>query len=303
MGCGTENIFMEPVDVYVGRNQKQVQKVTCVPDTALVPLSGKYFLLYTEAGVKYCVHFGTAPTLVGYTMVEVTFVALDSAASIAAAVQTAIDALTPFTATVSGKVVTINNVNDGYASAAHDAELAIKKTLFAFDLVLVGDLMEKVGLLDGDVEVSGLSSEYMEVTAHQTGATTIGQIATSGGKPELSFTLKEAIYSRIAKLKRYTTGEYIPVASNSTPVVGGGLVGQFKPAIQTRVVFHPVSKDFADHSSDWAFWNAIIDMDTKTFSGENISVIPVTCKVSIDCAKPKAVQLYVNGDWTQLEAV
>jgi len=303
MACGTENIFMEPVDVYLGRDQAQVQKVTCVADTAAAPLSGKYFLLYSEAGVKHCVHFGAAPSLSGYTMVPVTFVALDDALEIAAAVQTAVDALAAYTATVSGKVVTITHVNNGYAYAAHDAELLAAKTGFAFDLVTVGDTMEKVGILDGDVEVSGLTSEFVEVTGHQTGATVLSQIATSGGKPEIAFTMKEVVYNKIAKLKRYTTGEYLPVAAGSTPVVGGGLVGQFKPAINTRVVLHPVSKDFADHSSDWCFWQAIVDIETRAFSGENVSMLPVTCKVNIDCAKPKAVQLWMQGDWTQLEAI
>lgn len=300
MSCGTENIFMEPVDIYLGKDQAMVQKVTCVADTAAAPLSGKYFLLYTEAGLKHCVHFGTAPTLPGYTMVPVTFTALDTAEEIATAVQTAVDALAAYTAAVVGKVVTITHVNNGYAYPAHDSEAA--KTNFAFEIVTVGDLFEKVGALDGDVEVSALAGEKYDITTHQTGTTVMSQITMSAGNPELSFTIKEVIYSKLAKLKRYSSGEYLPVGGTAA-LAGGGSLGQFKPAQNVRIVLHPVSKGLADKSSDWCFWKTVIDIDSKTFSGENVSMIPVTAKAFKDCNKPAAIDTWVQGDWTQIEAI
>lgn len=306
MSCGTENIQLEPVDVYIGKNQAQKQKITCLADVSS-SLNNKYFLIYDETGERMYVWFnvgaaGVDPALAGYTEIEVAIAVNATAQQVAAALQAALDAKTEFVATVSGKVVEVTNAAIGYATQAHDADIEASRTLFAFDMVVVGDTMEKVGMLDGDVELSGLSQEPLDVTAHQTGTTKLAQLLTGAGSPELAINLKEVTVDRIKKMRRYTSGEHLPVGQGSTPLVGGGLRGQFKPVLTTRVVLHPVSKEFADHSRDVCLWKCSVDLDTMTFSGENVLTLPVTVKANYDCSKPSPVSVWAYGDWTQVEA-
>jgi hypothetical protein len=306
MSCGTENIVLEPMDVYIGKNQVQVQKVTCVADVSS-SLNNKYFLLYEPAGTRRYVWFniggaGVDPALSGYTAVPVTAAVNASASTIATAVQVAIDALAEFTATVSGGVVTITDVTEGYAPAAHDAQATISQTAFAFELVTVGDTYEKIGYLDGDIEIGNLSGAPVDITTHQTGATVVGQLLSSSGNPELSFALKEVTTAKYKKVRRYASGEFVPVANGSTSLVGAGRLGQFKAPQYTRIVLHPVSKDAADKTRDYCFWKCLLDLDSVTFSGENVLTLPVTAKAFEDCEKPSVVSVWSFGDWTQVEA-
>jgi hypothetical protein len=300
------NIRIEPVDLYLGKDQKQVQKVTTVADVSS-SLNNKYFALHSAAGGKHLVWFdtgtGVAPVISGYTAVQVTIAVNATAAAVATALQTAVDALTDYVATVSGKVVTITDNVNGPAHVAADAEVTLSKTGFAFEYVTAGDLMERVGYMDGDVEISGLSQEMLEVTAHQTGVTSLAQLLTSAGKPEISANLKEVISEVWQKLRRYSSGTYLPQASGSTPIVGNGTAGLFKAMKNARVILHPVSKDFADHTADLALWKCNVDLDTVTYSGENILTLPIKIMANNDSSKPAAVSMFQYGDWTQIETV
>ena len=300
------NIRIEPVDLYLGKDQKQVQKVFTVADVSS-SLNNKYFALFSSVGGKFLVWFdtgtGVAPVISGFTALQVTITANATASAVAAAAQAVIDAHADFVATVSGNVITITDNANGPAHIAADAEDSLKKTGFAFNYVTAGDLMEKMGYIDGDVEVSGLSQEMMEVLAHQTGTTALAQLLKSAGKPELKVNLKEVIAEVWQKLRRYTSGTYMPQVAGATAIVGGGTAGLFKSMKLARAVLHPVSKDFADHSNDLCMWKCAVDLDSATFSGENVLTLPVTIKANNDNTKPAAVSLFQYGDWTQVESV
>jgi len=303
MSCGTENVKIEPMEVYLGTDVAQVQTVTCVASSVASNLNSKYFLLYASTGVKYVVwmdvnNTGVDPAIAGYTSVSVELGANpQTAAQVATAVQVAVDPLATFVATVSGSVVTITDAASGAATFAHDSQVA--KTGFAFSVSKVGDTFDKVGLIDGDIAISGLARTPVDIKAHQNGATVLGQIFTSAGNPEISFTLKEVTYARIEKISRYANGAFYPVAAASTPGIGGGSGGLFKSPTTPQLVLHPVRLGVADKSNDYCFWKVSLDLDSLNFSGENILMLPVKAKAFEDCDKASAVSVWMYGDWSQ----
>ena len=304
MSCGTENIVLEPVDVFVGKDQVQVQTITCVADDTS-SLQNKYILFYEPSGVRHYAWFNVAtlgvdPAISGYTAHPVAIAANATANAVASALNAVITALTEFNSTASGAIITVTNVTNGYAPAAHDALSVPSQTGFAFELVTVGDLYEKVGYLEGNVEVSNLSNSPVDIKTHQSGATIVGQLL-SGGNPELKFNLLEVTLEKYKKIKRYIGGEYVPVVSGSVGLVGGGRKGKNKAPQYARVVLHPVSKDAADKSKDYCFWKCLIDLDSVSFSGENVLTLPVSVKAFEDCDKPSEVSVYSIGDWTVIE--
>ena len=98
-------------------NLQQLQ-ITCVADVS-GSLSGKYFLMRAPDGSKYYVWIdvdngSSDPNLSGYTGIEVDISANDTANTVAAAVDTAIEAINEgddeFVSSVSSAVVTVNYV-------------------------------------------------------------------------------------------------------------------------------------------------------------------------------------------------
>ncbi len=303
MSCGTENVKIEPMEVYLGTDTAQVQTVTCVESTAAASLNDKYFALYASTGAKILVQIdvnntGTPVVISGYTVLTADIAANPvTAAAVATAVQTAVVASALFTASVSGNVVTITDVTAGPAAFAHDSQAA--KTGFAFEVTTLGDLFEKVGLIDGDIEVGALARNPVDITAHQNGATVLGQIFTSAGNPEISFSLKEVTFTRYNKILRYANGAFYPVAASSTAGIGGGSLGLFKSPATPKMVLHPVRLGIANKTQDYCFWKTSVDLDSVTFSGENILTLPVTAKAFEDCDKAPHVSVWMYGDWSQ----
>lgn len=302
---GVENIKIEPMEVYIGKNAKMKQKVTAVADVSS-SLNSTYFILYPEGlATRYVVwidvgNTGVAPSLgADYTLVEVDIAANATAAQVASAIQADVDGLAPFVATVSGSVVTIEDVNNGYAPAAHDAQTLAKKTGFGFEVLTVGDEFEKIGLLDGDIEVSALSRSPVDITAHQKGTTVLGQIFTGSGNPEMTFNMKEVTFANYEKVLRYAGGTFYPVATSSTAGIGGGSKGLFGSPKFVQVVLHPVRLNVADKTNDYCFWKCTLDLDSVTFSGENILTVPVNVKAFEDDDKRPEVDVWMYGDWSQ----
>lgn len=298
-----QDIKMEPCDVYMGNDQVQIQDIVCLGDTAAASLNNKYFFFYDQAGAKrYCwfnvASGGVDPAIAGYTAHAVAISALASASAVATALASILTAVTGFDATASGYTVRLTATVNGYATLAHDAQDAGDKTGFGFNLIQVGDLFEEMGYIDGDISVSGLSKSPVEITTHQTGTSVVGQINSGAGKPELSFALKEITTAKYEKLLRYSSGSYLPVGG-ANKLIGGGSLGQFGSIQQTKVVLHPVRLDFAVKENDYCFWKCNIDMDSLAFSSEKIMNLPVKIKAFVDESKPKAINVWSYGDWSQ----
>lgn len=304
MGTVT-NIKIEPMEVYIGTDQALIQTITCVADVAS-SLNNKYFMLYTAAGAKHGFWFNVATAgsdpLSGVTGVTSNAVAISegaSASAVATALEAVIEAVTGFDSTVSGAVVTVTNSSSGYAPFGHDAQATASKTGFAFQVTQVGDSFENVGYLDGDISISALSRNPVDITAHQDGATILGQILTGAGNPELSFNLKEVTAANFRKILRYSNGEFYPIAASATSGMGGGSAGQFKSPTMCKIVLHPVRLGIADKTNDFCFWKCVLDLDSISFSGENILTLPVNAKAFKDNTKQGAVDVWMFGDWSQ----
>jgi hypothetical protein len=303
MSCGTENIKVEPMDIYMGTDLVQIQTITCLGDTA-DSLDGRYAFFYDSAGAKRYFWFNTSggsavdPAIAGYTAHVVAITTGASSSAVATALAAVLTAVSGFDAAASGYVVTLTATSVGSALPAHDAQATAGKTGFAFGMSQVGDLYEKLGVIDGDIEISGLGSEALDITSHQTGTDVIGQIFTGSANPDMSFALKEFTFARLEKIKRYTSGSYLPVGGSNT-LVGFGSKGQFSSPQYARVVMHPVRLQAADKTNDLCFWKCLINMDSITPSGENVITLPVTVKAFKDCDKPDGINIGVYGDWTQ----
>lgn len=288
------------MDVYIGEDAYQVQKITCVADVSS-SLNNKYFVIY-EGSNKWLVWYnvggtGVAPSVTGYTAAPVAISANADASTVATATELVIEALTGLNSTVSGAEITVTATNYGYSIPAHDSQAA--KTGFAFELVTVGDTFAKVGLIDGDIEVSALSRNPVDITAHQKGATVLGQIFTGSGNPEMTFNMKEVTKANYEKILRYAAGSFQPVAASSTSVIGGGSQGLFGSPKFVKVVLHPVRLGTADKSADYCFHKCTMDLDSISFSGENILTLPVNVKAFEDETKHPAINVWMYGDWSQ----
>ena len=304
MSCGTDNVRIEPMDVYLGSDKAQVENITCLGSSDTDNLNNKYFAIYKSDGTKNLLQFnvnltGTPAVLTGYIVTNVPLGANpQTAAQVATALATATDALAEFVATASGGVVKVTHITNGFAVPVHDGQ-GVNKTGFAFGVETVGDLFEKVGLIDGDIEIANIGKATVDIMAHQFGQTLLGQIETSTGNPELSFALKETGADKYNKLLRYSLGVFQPVAAGSSVLLGAGTSALFKNPQTVSVVLHPVRLGVADKSKDWYMPRAKVSLDSITFSGENIVTIPVTLTGFPDCDKVGAVNTFSIGDWSQ----
>jgi hypothetical protein len=108
-------------------------------------------------------------------------------------------------------------------------------------------------------------------------------------------TSKQALKEKFIAAGHYP---FLPVGSSQDAFgFGPTLVGKQVPTIFMRL--HPVSKDASDKSEDWNFWKVQGLLDTFNFSGENISVIPMTFTVFPDKTKNKEIQFFLIGDGSQ----
>jgi len=297
-----QNIKIEPMNVTWGANVAMVQGITCVGDTAAAPLNETYFWLNAVGGARHYVWFnvasgGTDPLPGGGTAVPVAVAALASAATVAAAVQTAVDALTGYTATVSGAVVTVTNVAVGYPAPAVDGLAA---TGFGFEILTQGSLAEDVGYIDGSIELTH-EEDFVDVTSHQTGTTNLSHIRT-GVQVSMTMTFKETTMAQLRKLFAFPGGAYIPEGAAKTEVFGSGSLKQFRQTFEDarKLVLHPVVLDPANKLRDVTAWSAYPQLDSLTYSGDEILTIPVTFMVYPDFAKPKPIQYICFGDSSQI---
>ena len=166
----------------------QVFTITCAVDTGDPGYNGRYFTIYDASNNKYNIWFKTGRAEVAvaaagltslYKAIKVTVATGAANTVVAAAIQTAIDAESAFTATVASNVVTVTNAAVGDAT---DPSLGDVNTDTTF-LVLAVDTQGITGLQAADeVQQSRIKGgpEYGTVTAafeHGGGTQTTGTIA------------------------------------------------------------------------------------------------------------------------------
>lgn len=125
--------------VYAGEDRPQVQTITCVANSSAV-LQNRYFFIWSAIdAVKYYVWFnsdsaGSDPSISGATGVQVNITSGDTAAQVASAVASALDALAAFSSSSLAAVVTVTNSANGFATTAREGLL----TGFEFEVLTYG---------------------------------------------------------------------------------------------------------------------------------------------------------------------
>ncbi len=301
MAGNPANIRVEPSIVTYGANTAQVQTITTIADVASA-LDGKYFFLYAADGTKRYVWCDIAsaadPAPAGFTGVAATISSNATAAAVATALQTAIDGLDDFTATVSGNVVTVTDVSTGYAPAMHDSSGAA--TGFAFDVTTLGDSESELGCLDGDIEIAFAPSN-VDVQCHESGVTTVASFQNGVEEVTVTLAMLETTAAKLRSILVKTQGSLIPVGASGTEVLGIGTYGNFKNQLNfaSKLVIHPKRLLAADKSLDVTAWKAIPQLQGLTFSSEGPVTFPLVFKCFVDTSKSSRANILAFGDHSQ----
>lgn len=145
------NLAEDPNEI-IGNTE--VTTITCIGDVGH-SLNGSYFNLSTPT-TDYYIWFNTGagvdPSPVGRIAIEVAISSNDPANTVAAAMQSAVDAITGLSATVSDEVVIITNDSDGEADDASDGSIP---TGFTIEITEQG--------LDPTLSIAALNEEISTV--------------------------------------------------------------------------------------------------------------------------------------------
>lgn len=302
MAGSPTNIRVEPSIVTFGASAFHVQTIKTIADVS-GSLQSTYFFLYSADGTKSYVWInlggaGVDPTPAGFTAIAVTESLNATAAAIATAVKTAIDAHADFTATVSGSVVTVTDVTAGYAPLSHDPSTA--GTGFAFSVTTLGDTAEELGCLEGDIEIA-FDQSVVDVACHESGVTTVASFANGYNEVTVTLNMLETTAAKLKKAFLKTQGSMIPVGASGTEVFGIGEFHNFKNLLNfaTQLNIHPKRLLSADKSLDITSWKAIPQLSGLTLSGENPVTLPLVFKCYPDSSKSSRANILAFGDYSQ----
>lgn len=291
MAVNASNIILEPCDVYIGRREKTT--VLCVADSS-GSLNNLYFTLGT-AGNATATHYvwlnvnsaGTDPAPTGLTGIEVAVATDASAATVAAAVQAAVEAIDGFNTKVSSATVTIENAEIGLGMA-DDAG----STGFTITQVVEGSKSD-LGGTSGGITLSPEVSK-VEVKADQTGEQLLDEI-NNGVNATIAMSLSEVTADKWSTIVGQITGDETTPASG-TKVVGFGESKRFTnlTSYSFELVLKPSNS--SDDLRNITFWKTTCTPSSVNFSGSDLQVMEVEFKAYRDTTRNTAVNLMAFGD-------
>lgn len=284
------NIKINPVNVYW-----QIEASECWDFTGSTAsgLGGKYVLLSNAAGTDFYAWFDenntdTDPAVAGRTAIEVNYAAAASAATIAAAFNTAVGAATGFDSTVSGLVVTtkrtaVGSVTDSTIGNTTTVALTVVRAGKNFDL----------GLLQGNVEPS-VSPANLDIKAHQFGTTPLASLSQGFEKIEVKTVLLETDSAKLQEIYSIYGGTYTPGGGTLVYGAGGAVIGRNILIDAGRLVMRPVNA--VDNTTDMVIMLCVPVPESMSFSGENPQVLNVTWKGFLDTSVNSSVNAVAFGD-------
>lgn len=290
MACSTSttNILIEPVRVSWGRFNEVC--VTAVADVAS-SLQNLYFEI-SDATVDYYVWFnvggaGVDPAVAGKTGIEVTFVADSSAATIVAAIKTAVE-LSEFYGTVSGDSINIFTKVVGAVNAV--AAASTSTFTVATDVTgLGGDL----GATDGGVEVA-LEVTSVDFKTDQAGETLVGKGYT-GNKVTVSTTLQEMTSENWALIVGSATGDaFTPSAGTELIGFGTSKVGESFFNLAGRLILTPVNA--VDNSRCFTIPKCVPMPESINYSGTETQKMGISFESLIDGSIDTKINMGFFGD-------
>lgn len=159
-----------------------------------------------------------------------------------------------------------------------------------------GDL----GATQGGAELA-FEAQTFELKSDQTGELVLGDIYL-GSSASASFNLIELTAGTLKAVIAGVTGDSHTPASG-TELIGYGQSKLYQSLINSagKLILHPVRiPDLTDRSSDWVFWKSAPLPESVNFSGTENQAMSVSFKAYLDRSKEEAINLFCQGDWSQL---
>jgi len=295
MSVREEKIVLEPMDIIWGSREKNTIQTIADVAAALDGLHGLlssandeidyYFWLDVDAG-------GNDPDLAGKTGIQVSIATGDLAPVVATALQTALDALDDFNASVVGDLVTVENSQPGTSTLPVDVDSG-----FTFANLVISKGRD-LGGTSGGVEFS-FEINTVDVQADQLGEQIADQIINANNLT-ISMTILELTQENWEILMGEVAGEVVNIGGNN--IVGFGESKRFKNMSQfsLEMMMKPVGA--ADNSRNFHFWKVYPMIDTVSFSGSDLSQMAVTWRALRDTSKDNKYNLFAFGDGTKITA-
>lgn len=306
MACKTvtQPIKLEAANLYWGR--EACRQVTLVDDVS-GSLSGEYFYLDAKdidgnSTEYYVLLEGTTPavdpTPAGKTKISVSYSDDDDAATLAGLLQTAVDAIDGFNASVESS--TQVHIENKYIGEVVDGDRSNAPSLTFSDESGIGGFLGKTS--EG-IELA-IETQSTEIQANQTGLLVTDEIF-QGQTASLTAAFLELTKDRLKSIIAGAVGgSYTP--RGGTELVGGGDSRLFQSLKQVgggKLILNPIRLGSSDRSEDVIFWISAPKPESINYSGTDVQVLNCTFTAYLDESKPSAVRLYAFGDWSQDEFI
>jgi hypothetical protein len=287
----------------VAWGRENCQSVTFVDDVS-GSIAGEYFDLNVmgsdfETVVGFRVWLddsvASAPAADGRTLVAVSYSQDDTAGVIAGAAAAAIDALANVSASALDAVVTFEN--DFIGKVAVDSGSNAASLTFAQLQESAGG---PLGTTSEGIELS-IETQVGQLQANQTASYVLGEIV-QGANVSMTMSLAEVTKERIETVVGGVTGDtFTPSAPGATSLTGLGESKLFQNLFDLggKLILHPLSKDASDRTRDVIFWRSAPKPETLNYDGTTQQALAVTFVAYLDRSKPKQINIYAEGDWTQ----
>jgi hypothetical protein len=301
MGCITssvENVIVGPVDLFFGN-----QHLVCVETLEGNGLEGLHFLVSSLTD-DYYVWFddGVAadPAVAGRAGIAVVIDKTETPAQMAVKIADAINAGTfgIHAKAQTGKGAVLVEVK---GLGAPMAAFGAGDSLFTLEVVKAGSNLP-IGLLDGNVEL-GISGQYFDVVAHQTGPEVRDRILLATEVGPITVTMKETFITKLKEIMEFIGQTFTPDGGTEEVTAIGALAGskQFQNMNKfgKSLVMHPTSRELSDRTEDYFFPLSTPNLNNLTFSGEEDRKAEVEFSVYLDEIRVNQASKLIVGDWQQ----
>lgn len=289
MASNAGNILISPANAYW-----KIESSSAVDMEGLTgaDVKGGYFTM-SSPSTDYYVWFDDSveadPAPAGKTAIAVTVTGdSDDDATLAAALQTAVDGNADFGATVSGTVVTYTAVAVGEVEDPADVDSGV-----SISVCRRGKNLD-LGLIEGDSELP-LEPQVLDITSQQTGLTPSAALV-QGFVAAPSLVLQETTRSQLGEFYKIYGGQYTPGGGTEITGVGTGTVGNNLLVDAARLEFAPVNTVSNELSYKVAYALTVPVPDSLVFSGENPRTLSVSFKAYVDSTLDSRNNFLIVGD-------
>lgn len=301
MACNTSQYNLGIRNILLGKDRSQK---TCIYTKADVSgsLNNKYFIVHepvTQA--KHYIWFNVATTGVDPAVPNATghVVAISTNATknaVATALQTVLNGVYDWSATVTGNEVELSFDVNGYAYEARDALDTLDKTGFNIIVSQFGSVQFDAGATNGDITFT-VEEQTKEIKSPQTGDFLLAEIRR-GASVSVSFELKDTSMASIRRALNFYGQTIVTDDSASEVITGYGSNNLFKSTddVADQVILRPTDKaNDADASEDFTIHKAKLKLGELTMSAENELVLPIEVMGYLDTSKSGFANLFSYG--------